>query len=48
MPPLLSEEEMDTIDSGDQSYHDPISTDMLKEICDIRQYHPNVNRREAR
>ena len=26
MPPLLSKEEMDAIDSGDESDHDPIST----------------------
>ena len=30
MPPLLSEEEMYAIDSGDESYHDLISTGMLE------------------
>ena len=47
MPPLLSEDEMDAMDSGDQSDHDPISTDMLEKICDRSQYHTNVNSREA-
>ena len=28
MPLLLSKEEMNAMDSGDESYHDPISTDM--------------------
>ena len=43
MPPLISEEEMDAMDSGEESDHDLISTDMLKEICHISQSHPNVN-----
>ena len=32
MPPLLSKEEMDEMDSGDESDHDPISTEMLEDI----------------
>ena len=48
MPPLLSEEEMDDMDSGYDSYHDLISTDMLEYICDGSQSHTNVNQREAR
>ena len=38
---------MDTMDSGDESDHDLISTDMLENICDGSKYHPNVNQREA-
>ena len=30
MPPLISEEEMDTIDSGDESDDDPMSTEMVE------------------
>ena len=48
MPPLLSKEEMDAMDSGDESDDDPISTKMLEYICDRSQYYPDVNRREAR
>ena len=43
MPPLLSEEDMYAMDSGDDSDHDLISTEMLYDICDGRQSHPNVN-----
>ena len=43
MPPLLSEEEIDAIDSGDESDNDLMSTDMLERIRDGSQYHPNVN-----
>ena len=45
MPPLLSEEEMDTMYYGDDSEGEPISTDMLEDIRDNSQTHPNVNRR---
>ena len=38
---------MDAIDSGDESDHDLISTEMLEEIWEGSQTHPNVNRREA-
>ena len=37
-----------TMDSGDESDHDIISTEMLEEICDGSQTHLNVNKREAR
>ena len=37
-----------TMDSGDDSDHDIISTEMLEDVCDRSQIHPNVNRREAR
>ena len=39
---------MDAINSGDESYHDLISTEMLKDIRDGSQTHHKVNRREAR
>ena len=47
MLPLLSKGEMDFMDSGDESDHDPIYTSMLEYIRDKSQYNPNVNRREA-
>ena len=45
MTPLLSEEEMDVMDSGNDSDSDPISTEMLEYIRDGSQSRPNVNRR---
>ena len=39
---------MDAMESGDQSDHDLISTEMLHDIRDGSQSHPNVNRIEAR
>ena len=47
MPPLLSEEYIDAMDYGDKSDRDLISTEMLEDIHDGSQTHPNVNRREA-
>ena len=38
---------MDTINSGDESDHDLMSTEMLEGIRDGSQTHPNVNRRES-
>ena len=43
MPPLLRKEQMDAMDSGDESDHDPISTYILGHICDQSQSHPSVN-----
>ena len=43
---MMSEEYMDAIDSGDESYHDLIFREMLEDIRDRSQTHPNVNRRE--
>ena len=48
MSPLLSEEDIDAIDSGDVSDHDLISTNMLEDIRDRSQSLPNVIQREAR
>ena len=45
MPPLLSKEEMDAMYSGDESDHYLRPTEMLENICDGSQSHPNVNRR---
>ena len=42
MPPLISKEEMDAMDSDDESDHDLISTDMLEDIRDGSQTHLNV------
>ena len=48
MPSLLSEEEMDAMNSGYELDHCPISTEMLVDIRDRSQSHPDVNRREER
>ena len=39
---------MDAINSGDESDHDLISTEMLEDIRDGSQTHLNINKREAR
>ena len=36
------------MDYGDESDDEPMSTDMLENICDGRQYHPDINRRDER
>ena len=38
---------MEILDSNKNSDHDLISTEMLEDICDGSQTHPNVNKREA-
>ena len=43
----MSEKDMDTMNSGDDSDHDIISTKMLEDICYGIQTHPNVNRIET-
>ena len=48
MPPLLGKEDMDAMNSVDESDHDLISTEMLEDICDGIQSHPNFNQREGR
>ena len=45
---MISEQDMDAINSGDESDHDLISTEMLEDIRDGSQTHPNVNKRKAR
>ena len=44
---IMSEQDMDAINYGDESDHDLISTDMLEYIRDGSHTHMNVNRREA-
>ena len=48
MSSLLSKEEMDAMDSCNESDNYPISTDMLEYICDGSQSNKKVNRRETR
>ena len=45
---MMSEQDMENLDSNEQSDHDLISTEMLEDIHDGSQTHPNVNKREAR
>ena len=45
---MMSEPDMDAINSGDYSDHDLISTEILEDIFDRSQTHLNVNRREVR
>ena len=39
---------MDVMDSGNQSDDEPMSTEMLEEICNISKSHSIVNRIDAR
>ena len=39
---------MENINSGDESDHDLISTEMLEDIRDGSQTHTNLNKRDAR
>ena len=45
---MISEEEIDAMLSGDESDAEPMSTETLEDIPDGNQYHPIVNRKEAR
>ena len=45
---MMSEQDMENLDSNEKSDHNNISTKMLESIRDISQTHPNVNKREAR
>ena len=42
---MMSEQDIDAINSSDESDHDIISTEMLEDICDESQTHPNVSTR---
>ena len=44
---MMSKEDMDAKNYGDESDHDIISMEMLEDISDGSQTHNNVNRREA-
>ena len=45
---MMIKQDMEHINSGDESDHDFISTKMLEDIFDGSQTHSNVNRRYAR
>ena len=45
---IMSKQDMDAMNSDDDSDHDLISTEMLEDIRDVNHTHPKVNRREAR
>ena len=45
IPPLLSGEETNAIDSGDESDNEPMYTEILEEMLNGSQSYPNVNRR---
>ena len=47
MPPLHSKEEIDAMDSFDESDDELLYTDMLEYIRNRSQSHPNDNKREA-
>ena len=44
---MMSKQDMDAINYGNESDHDLISMEMLEDICDGSQTHPNINRRET-
>ena len=44
---MMNEQDMYSMNSGDESDHDLISTEILEYIRDRSQTHPNFNRREA-
>ena len=45
---MMSEQDMENLDSNDKLDHDLISTEMLEDIRNGSQTHLNVNKREAR
>ena len=45
---MISKQDMDAINSGDESDNDITYTEMLEDISDGSQTHPNVNIIEAR
>ena len=47
MPPLLCLGDSNVFDSVDESDDEPMSTEMLEDISDGSQSHPDVNRRKA-
>ena len=44
----MSKQDMDVMNPGDDLDHDLIYTEMLEDIRDGSQTHPNVNKREVR
>ena len=45
---MMSEQDMENLDSNEESDNDLISTEMLEDIRDESQTHLNVNKRKAR
>ena len=45
---MMREQDMDAMNSSDESDHDLISTEILEDIRERSHTHPNVNIREAR
>ena len=45
---MMSEQDTEDLNSGDESDHDLMYTEMLKDIRDRSHTHPNINKREAR
>ena len=45
MPPFINKEEIGVMDSGYKSDDEPISTDMLEDICGGSKSHLSVNSR---
>ena len=45
---MMRKQDIENTNSDDESDHDLISTEMLEDIHDGSQTHPNVNIREAR
>ena len=48
LPPLINEEEIDVMASGDESDSEPMSTEILEDTRDGSQFHTSINSREAR
>ena len=44
---IMIKQDMDAINSCDKSDHDIISTEILEDIFDVSQTHPNINRKEV-
>ena len=45
---MMNEQDMENLNSNEESDYDLISTEMLEEIRDRILTHPNINKREAR
>ena len=45
---MMSEQDMENLDSNEKSDDNHISTEMLEDICDGSQTHTNVDKRKAR
>ena len=45
---MMSEQDMENLNSNEKSDHDLISTEMLEDICDRSQTNLNVIKRKAR